>query len=134
MIEAIRRLRSSGLKVAALTNNWVSSDGQYERMTGLRAEFDVFVESCRVGLRKPDPRIYELVCSELGVQPSQVVFLDDIGQNLKAARQLGMATIKVSAPAEALLELERTLGLNLTGAASVGDAADRAQGSAPGSE
>jgi epoxide hydrolase-like predicted phosphatase len=113
MVAAIRRIRAAGLKAAALTNNWVSQDGQYDRMTELRAEFDAFVESCRVGLRKPDPRIYELACRELAVPPERAVFLDDIGQNLKAARSLGMTTIKVSDPASALEELGRVLGLPL---------------------
>jgi epoxide hydrolase-like predicted phosphatase len=114
MIGAVRRLRKAGLKTAALTNNWVSDDGQYARMAELRQEFDVFVESCKVGLRKPDPRIYELTCRELGVSPVQAVFLDDIGENLKAARKLGITTIKVTEAATALAELERVLGVELT--------------------
>ena len=64
-------------------------------MSLLRPEFDVFIESAREGMRKPDPRIYELACARLGVRPEQAVFLDDIGANLKTARALGMATIKV---------------------------------------
>ena len=59
-----------------------------------------------VGLRKPDPRIYQLVCRELGVAPAEAVFLDDIGGNLKTARALGMTTIKVDEPDAALAELE----------------------------
>jgi epoxide hydrolase-like predicted phosphatase len=116
MVEAVRRLRRAGLKTAALTNNWVSDDGQYARMTELRQEFDVFIESCRVGLRKPDPRIYELTCRELGVAPAEAVFLDDIGENLKAARQLGITTIKVVEPLAALAELERLVGVALEAA------------------
>ena len=113
MIEAVRRLRQAGLKTAALTNNWVSDDGQYTRMVELEREFDVFIESCKVGLRKPDPRIYELTCRRLDVAPAEAVFLDDIGENLKAARQLGITTIKVTEPALALAELERVLGVEL---------------------
>ena len=113
MIEAVRRLRKAKLKTAALTNNWVSDDGQYARMTELRQEFDVFIESCRVGLRKPDPRIYELTCKELGIAPTEAVFLDDIGENLKAARKLGITTIKVVEPLAALAELEGVLGVAL---------------------
>ncbi len=110
MLEAIRRLRTGGLRVAALTNNWITEDGG----TGaLRAFFDVFVESIAVGLRKPDPGIYELVCRELDVAPSDAVFLDDIGSNLKTARALGMTTIKVDEPDAALAELERVVGLGL---------------------
>jgi epoxide hydrolase-like predicted phosphatase len=110
MLEAIRRLRAGGLRVAALTNNWITEDAG----TGaLRAVFDVFVESIAVGLRKPDPRIYELVCRELDVNPAEAVFLDDIGSNLKTARALGMATIKVDEPDAALAELERMVGIAL---------------------
>ena len=66
-----------------------------------------------VGLRKPDPRIYSLVCEKLGLPPSRVAFLDDIGRNLKPARELGMATIKVDDPEQALRELGALLGLDL---------------------
>ncbi len=110
MLEAIRRLRAASLKVAALTNNWISDDGG----TGmLRPLFDVFVESAAVGLRKPDPRIYQLACRELAVAPPEAVFLDDIGSNLKAARALGMGTIKVDDPDAALAELEMLVEIAL---------------------
>lgn len=110
MLEAIERLRAAAFKVAALTNNWISEE---EGTRALRPWFDVFVESAVVGLRKPDPRIYQLVCRELGVTPPETVFLDDIGGNLKAARELGMATIKVDEPGAALRELEGVLGIAL---------------------
>jgi len=111
MLDAIRNVRARGLKVAALTNNWMmGNEHEHDtRLELLRAEFHVFVESCKVGLRKPDARIYELTCERLGVVPSSAVFLDDMGQNLKAARLLGMTTIKVADPAVALSELERIL-------------------------
>lgn len=80
---------------------------------GLRERFDVFVESAVVGLRKPDPRIYALVCERLGAAPARVAFLDDIGRNLKPARALGMATIKVDDADQALRELGALLGLDL---------------------
>ena len=112
MLEAIRRIRASGRKVAALTNNWVTdTPGRGSRP--LDPHFDVFVESAKVGLRKPDPRIYALVCEKLGVPPARVAFLDDIGRNLKAARELGMATIKVEDPDQALRELGTLLQLDL---------------------
>jgi epoxide hydrolase-like predicted phosphatase len=113
MIAAIRALRGSGLKVAALTNNWITHADHDERLRPLREEFHVFVESCKVGLRKPDPRIYTLACEELGVPPGAAVFLDDIGSNLKAARALGMTTIKVEEPGDALLRLGLAVGLEL---------------------
>jgi epoxide hydrolase-like predicted phosphatase len=107
MVAAVRRLRERGLRTAALTNNWVSED-QSEKMELLRREFDVFVESARVGMRKPDPRIYQLTCQLLAVEPAQAVFLDDLGENLKAARALGMTTIKVTDPS-----LEQVVGFGL---------------------
>jgi putative hydrolase of the HAD superfamily len=64
-------------------------------------------------LRKPDPRIYELACAQLGVEPREAVFLDDIGRNLKAARALGMTTIRVARPEAALAELADLLGFPL---------------------
>jgi putative hydrolase of the HAD superfamily len=111
MLEAIRAVRSRGLKVAALTNNWIMGDDHEHdaRLESLRIEFHVFVESCKVGMRKPDPRIYELTCQKLDIEPSRAVFLDDMGQNLKAAKGLGMTTIKVGDPASAIAELERIL-------------------------
>jgi putative hydrolase of the HAD superfamily len=112
MLVAIRRLRRHGLRTAALTNNWISED-QGQKMDVLRPEFDVFVESAREGLRKPDPRIYALVCERLEVHPNEAVFLDDIGSNLKPARAMGMTTIKVERPDAALLALEHELGLEL---------------------
>ena len=110
MLEAVARIRARGLSTAALTNNWVADDG---RVGGLDSHFDVFVESAVEGLRKPDPRIYTLVCERLGVAPAETAFLDDIGRNLKAARALGMTTIKVVEPEEALRELEALLGFAL---------------------
>jgi epoxide hydrolase-like predicted phosphatase len=114
MLEAVRRIRSAGLKTAALTNNW-ENEGAGDGSRELRPHFDAFVESSVVGLRKPDPRIYELVCDEVGVRPAAAIFLDDIGSNLKTARRLGMATIKVDDPDAALTELEALLGLALRG-------------------
>ena len=114
MLEAVQRIRARGLKTAALTNNW-QDEGSEEGTRALRPHFDAFVESSVVGLRKPDPRIYQHACDQLGVQPAEAVFLDDIGHNLKAARQLGMATIKVDDPDQALAELERLLGFALRG-------------------
>ena len=112
MLAAIRRIRAAGLRTAALTNNW-DTDDQRQKMDALRGEFDVFIESAREGLRKPDPRIYQLACARLEVQPPEAAFLDDIGGNLKAARALGMTTIKVDDPRAALDELRAVLGLPL---------------------
>jgi putative hydrolase of the HAD superfamily len=116
MLAAIRRLRAAGFTVGALTNNWETGDEQDGRLDRLRAEFHVFVESCKVGMRKPEERIFEHACSELELEPADVVFLDDIGANLKVARRLGMTTIKVGDPADALRELGGVVGIELVGA------------------
>ena len=112
MLEAIRRIRARGLRAGALTNNWATE--RSEPAHELKDLFDAFIESSKVGLRKPDPRIYQLACNSLGVAPTEAVFLDDIGRNLKAARELGMRTIKVDAPEPALAELGGHLGFALT--------------------
>jgi putative hydrolase of the HAD superfamily len=119
-LEAIRRIRVAGLKTAALTNNWRRDDDttMEGRLPELATVFDVVVESAVEGLRKPDPRIYELVCARLDVRPEDAVFLDDLGVNLKPARALGMTTIKVGDPAAALDELETVLGFPLVAPAA----------------
>jgi putative hydrolase of the HAD superfamily len=124
MLAALARLREAGIRTAALTNNFAAErdeagadGGSGDPMTDLPAHFDVFVESRVSGLRKPDPRIYEMVCDRLGVAPPETVFLDDLGLNLKPAKAMGMHTIKVVDPDEALSELASVLGLDLSGPA-----------------
>ena len=126
MVEAVRRCRTV-YKTALLTNNFVSSSTGPPAFAGVehgqRAEpsplgdilalFDVVVESSVVGFRKPDPRFYLLACERLGIGPERAVFLDDLGINLKAARRLGMITIKVGDPDHAIAELEGAVGLVL---------------------
>jgi putative hydrolase of the HAD superfamily len=114
MLRAIARLRERGLRVGALTNNWATDD-PVPPPNPLREHFDAFVESRAVGMRKPDPRMYQLICAQLGVTPPQAAFLDDIGANLKSARALGMHTIKVDEPDEALRELSVLVGFDLSG-------------------
>lgn len=111
MVEALRRC-AARLKTAILTNNWVTGfdSGDAGAIFGL---VDVVVESSKVGVRKPDPRFYELACDALQVEPQECVFLDDLGINLKPARALGMQTIKVVDPATALAELEAVVGFPL---------------------
>jgi putative hydrolase of the HAD superfamily len=113
MLAALRAIRSHGLKTGALTNNWVADEPSERPLRSLDALFDVVVESAVEGLRKPDPRIYELVCNRLGVRTDESVFLDDLGANLKPARALGMTTIKVAEPGAALAELSTVLGITL---------------------
>jgi putative hydrolase of the HAD superfamily len=117
MLEAVRRCKEQ-LRTALLTNNFVpveSTDATAGTTADLRQLFDVVVESSKEGLRKPDPAIYDLVCHRLEVDPTEAVFLDDLGVNLKPARALGMTTIKVLDPDDALAELESAVGFALRG-------------------
>jgi putative hydrolase of the HAD superfamily len=117
MVDALRCCHDR-LKTALLTNNFVPHDPPAEPadanpMADVLHHFDVIVESSRVALRKPDPAIYRLVCDELGVEPGEAVFLDDLGVNLKPARTMGMTTIKVVDPDDAIAELEAVVGFPL---------------------
>lgn len=117
MVSAIAAIRAHGLLVGALTNNWARVDGPGDEVPhalGHLGAFDVVVESAIEGLRKPDPRIYELVCERLGVAPPECVFLDDLGVNLKPARAMGMTTIKVLDGPGAVAELTAVLGFSLS--------------------
>jgi putative hydrolase of the HAD superfamily len=118
MVEAVRRCRER-LVTACLTNNWVSFDDfpADGRADGRDSALDLFhhiIESSKVGVRKPDPRFYELACETCQVEPSEVVFLDDLGVNLKPAAAMGITTIKVVDPTEAINELEQVVGFPLT--------------------
>lgn len=119
MVEAVRRC-SERLVTGLLTNNVLlgtDDDGRHvdreDEMSVVLSYFDAVVESSRVGVRKPDPRFYELACEQLAIEPTEAVFLDDLGVNLKPARALGMTTIKVIDPDEAIAELEGVVGFPL---------------------
>ena len=118
MVEAVRRC-SARLSTALLTNNFLGlHDGPDGRpidpdIAAVVELFDVVIESSKVGVRKPDPRFYELALDAVGVPPEEAVFLDDLGINLKPARELGMTTIKVVDPAIAIAELEAVVGFTL---------------------
>jgi putative hydrolase of the HAD superfamily len=114
MLEAVTRIKERELSVAALTNNWASADSETRSHGDVRDHFDVFIESSVEGLRKPDPQIYQLACERLSVTPVEAIFLDDIGANLKPARELGMTTIKVVTPEAALAELSQLLDFSLS--------------------
>ena len=112
-----RRIRAcaTAYKTACLTNNFTRAEAVLSvEVAAIYALFDAVLESRVLGVRKPDPRFYELACEALSVQPNECVFLDDLGVNLKPARALGMHTIKVADPDEAVAELEELLGLGLT--------------------
>ena len=108
MQRAIAEIRRQGLVAAALTNNW-HDDGT----EALRPLFDLFLESSKLGLRKPDPKIYQVACRQIGAQPGEIVYLDDIGYNLKPARAMGMTTLKVQDADETLDALQELLGFAL---------------------
>lgn len=119
MVQAVRRCRDEGLVTACLTNNWVGfspseREGSPAPADDPLALFDHVVESSKVGVRKPDPAFYELACSLADVEPSEVVFLDDLGVNLKPAAAMGMTTIKVLSAEQALADLEQVVGFSLT--------------------
>ena len=114
MIAVVRHLRGR-VKLGSITNN-VARELPPERRTSgidIQSLFDVVVESAIEGVRKPDPRIYHLACERMGVEPTDAVFLDDLGANLKGARALGMTTIKVDETLSAIDELEEALGMAL---------------------
>ena len=118
MVYAIEECKRR-FKVGCITNNVNSDqrsvmdrardrDEEIQRVMGL---FDIVVESSKEGIRKPDPEIYRLAISRLKVDAGQIVFLDDLGINLKPAKALGMQTIKVVNECQALKELEQITGL-----------------------
>jgi putative hydrolase of the HAD superfamily len=115
MVTAIRLLRPH-FAIGLLTNNFVtgspdwSAGGSFHELVEL---FDVVVESSRVGVRKPERRFYELALEELDIAAAEAVFLDDLGVNLKPARAMGMTTIKVEDPREALAELQEIVEIPL---------------------
>ena len=115
MVEAVRRCQQK-MGTALLTNNFVaasphwSSGGSFAALLPL---FDVVIESSTAGCRKPERQFYEIALQQMQVEASRVVFLDDLGINLKPARELGMWTIKVEDPDVALQELEDLLGIDL---------------------
>ena len=122
MVEALRRC-SRAFRVACITNNMKHGEGPGMARSADKAKavaeimtlFEHVVELSKLGLRKPDPRIYRHACDLLGVQPEDCVYLDDLGINLKPARALGMRTIKVGDPDLAIDELQAMVGIPLRG-------------------
>ncbi|MCU0881463.1 MAG: HAD-IA family hydrolase [Hyphomonadaceae bacterium] len=111
-------------KTGCITNNVPASEStrigpgmsqslqQAREVAAVFARFDHVIESAKTGLRKPDPRIYALMCEALDVEPTRCVFLDDLGINLKPARAMGMVTIKVESEAQLLADLSAVTGLS----------------------
>lgn len=118
MVVALDRVKAAGFKMACLTNNVVGGDKTTPTRTAevneVMARFDAVVESSKVGCRKPETRFYEIACNLVGVTPHECVFLDDLGINLKPAAALGMHTIKVVDPSEALRKLSEAIEVDLS--------------------
>ena len=118
MVEALRVCKTS-FKVGCITNNMAQGHGPgmaaspegASRAGAIMLMFDAIVESSKAGVRKPDPRIYQMMCELLAVDPRACVYLDDLGINCKPAAQLGMTAIKVVSEAQALDDLSRATGL-----------------------
>jgi len=117
MIEALRRVKTH-FKTGCITNNLPansigSTAGRSLYVAEVMTLFDYVIESAKIGLRKPDPRIYRMMTEALAVDPKNCIYLDDLGVNLKPAREMGMATIKVLSAPQAIAELEAATGLSL---------------------
>ena len=121
MIKALQKIRGNLIQ-ACLTNNIrslkeeafeegnVSVSGKHDVIMDL---FDFVIESSKVNLRKPDPAFYKMACEKASIEPSEAVFLDDLGINLKPAKNLGMETIKVINSRDALQELQELISIKI---------------------
>jgi putative hydrolase of the HAD superfamily len=117
MVGALRRIKSK-FKTGCITNNLPanaigSAGGRTLYIAEVMALFDHIIESAKIGLRKPAPQIYRMMVDALAVDPKRCIYLDDLGINLKPAREMGMITIKVRDTKQALTELEAATGLPL---------------------
>lgn len=118
MVEALKACKAR-YKVGCITNNvrvgegagMAGSTGKAAQVAAVMALFDAVVESSKAGVRKPDPRIYRMMCTTLRVAPADCVYLDDLGVNCKPAAALGMTAIKVESEAQALRDLAAATGL-----------------------
>jgi putative hydrolase of the HAD superfamily len=110
MVDGVRRLHDDGVPTGLVSNSW----GTRRYPKDLIAElFDGVVISGEVGLRKPDPAIYEMGAERVGLPPNELVFVDDLGGNLKPAAELGFATVLHKSAAETIPQLEDLLGVKL---------------------
>ncbi|MSR13621.1 MAG: HAD family hydrolase [Gammaproteobacteria bacterium] len=119
MVEVLKTCKQH-YQVVCLTNNMNTGEGpgiwgspeRVAEVDAAMALFDEVIESSKIGLRKPDPRIYALACERMRTAPAEVVYLDDLGINLKPAKVLGMHTIKVTSEAQAITDLGKVLEIN----------------------
>ncbi|WP_295444311.1 HAD-IA family hydrolase [Sphingorhabdus sp. EL138] len=122
MVAALDVLKTKGFALGCITNNVPSgkgagmagSDEKAAAISAVMERFDHIIESSKAGVRKPDPRIYAMMCAALAVQPSQCIYLDDLGINCKPAAAMGMAAIKVTSGDQALQDLGALLALTFT--------------------
>lgn len=121
MVAALDILRGAEYRLACITNNVPAGHGAGMARSGNKADayeqvfarFEAVIESSKAGVRKPDPRIYLMMCEQLGLAPDACIYLDDLGINCKPAAQLGMHAIKVVSGEQALADLGAVLGLAL---------------------
>lgn len=121
MVAALDRLKAQGFGLGCITNNVPTGHGagmagnaeKAVQIEAIFARFDHVIESSKAGIRKPDPRIYMMMCELLDVEPAACIYLDDLGINCKPAAALGMAAIKVTSGNQALKELGDLLQLPL---------------------
>lgn len=119
MVTALDRLKAAGYRIGCITNNVPSGHGagmarsadSKDELEQIFARFEQIIESSKAGVRKPDPRIYMMMCERLGLEPVQCIYLDDLGINCKPASQLGMHAIKVTGEVQALADLAAVLDL-----------------------
>jgi putative hydrolase of the HAD superfamily len=110
--EAVAKARTAGIRVGVITNAWGTAPYDPYAAYQLDQRFDAVVISSQVGLRKPEPAIYQLAADELAIPLERVVFVDDIAANLQPAQELGMAVIHHVDPGRTVRDLERLLGLS----------------------
>lgn len=109
MIAYMRELRGRGYRMAILTNNVREWETRWRAMLPVDEIFELVVDSAFVGMRKPDPAIFELTLSRLGVDARRTLFADDVEPNCEAARALGMAVVHYRDAEQAIDEIERRL-------------------------
>ncbi len=110
MIELMTALRAEGYRMALLTNNVREWEPRWRAMTPIDDIFEVVVDSAFVGMRKPDPAIYELTVERLRVPATECLFVDDLEHNCEAARQAGMRAVHYRSAEQAIAEVRAALG------------------------
>jgi epoxide hydrolase-like predicted phosphatase len=109
MIDYLRSLGGRGIRLAMLTNNVAEWEPRWRSMLPVDDIFELVVDSAFVGMRKPEPEIYELTLDRLGLAAPECVFVDDIDINCDAARELGMTAVHFTNSEQAIAEIEAAL-------------------------